>query len=148
MVAANIVAVLQILGGIFALLTAVASCIGGVKARGLTPDSSRNIRELVETLDPFLSNHWKLLDKLEHHVGTKMQLPQKWPTSDYVALQIARDSARKAHNLLTHPQFMSTRKQTDEAVSARAWMMIAMASGLTSAGLQFASYWVTSPWAS
>lgn len=122
-----------------AIFSAFLGLLGGIKARGLQPDSSGPIREIVETMEPLISGEKRFLGEMLTEVRKSGGLPAAWSSSQLVALEIAERSAKAAHERLTRWKALDTSAQTTQAASARLLMCLGAFFAALSAALQVLS---------
>lgn len=119
--------ILDLLLLLSSLIAAVFAAIGGVKARGLTPDSGPNIRELVGILELHIYATKNYLGPLLNYVKSRQGLQGPWTSVEYDALARAHESSEKMHARITEWKTLDTTPQQRTASEARVWMFVGAA---------------------
>lgn len=115
--------ILQWLSFLSAACAAIASTVGGIKARSLHPDSLPNIRELVRIIDGHLTANKHLLKPALDYIKKTQGLGAPFDSSTRVGFEIAEEQIRKLHDQLTTWESLNTTDVTIAAVNARLWMV-------------------------
>lgn len=127
---------LDVLSFLAASAATVLGLIGGVMARSLTPDSAGAVREIVQTLEPFIDGQKRLLEMLRAQVQASGTTPATWTSAQLVALQIAEESAVAAHQRISAWTALDTSAESTKAGMARLLIVLGASSAALAAALQ------------